>query len=520
MGAGSDPPEWPRELDRTTVEVPILATPLPVAPTHHEQLLVLVGDEPGRAVAVGDGVSIGRGGECDLVLAESSVSRRHARVLRRGGGIWVEDLGSRNGTFVNGVAVKSHELAIGDRVQLGPKVVLLLTHEDPLKVILRERQKMEAIGRMAAGVAHDFNNVTSAALATCDHLESELEAMGVLDARSVAECMRDLRMALERGADLTRSLASLGRRKPTTAAEPVDLASVCEEVARLCERTFGPRYEIRRRWRRKLFVRAHRTELHQILVNLCLNARDAMPNGGTLRIAAERGSGTRFGGGDGEWILLRVADTGTGMSDEVRERIFEPFYTTKREGRGSGLGLATVHELVRGMSGRIEVESAPGRGSVFLVWLPADASTRSSGEMVVARSAEKPRAPAAPAVPVLVVEDQEIVRRSVVRILRAAGHDVAAVGDGLEAIDIVTGANPRPAVVLLDLDLPELSGDETLLRLLAIDASLKVIAVSGHWDPDRREALLRAGAVGFLGKPFDAQSLRSTVAEALADASR
>ena len=108
------------------------------------------------------------------------------------------------------------------------------------------------------------------------------------------------------------------------------------------------------------------------------------------------------------------------------------------------------------------------------------------------------------------------MRRSVVRILRAAGHDVVAVGDGFEAIDVVAGASPRPVLVLLDLDLPELSGDETLLRLLAIDASLKVIAVSGHWDPDRREALLRAGAVGFLGKPFDAQSLRATVAEALA----
>lgn len=512
MTMASEPPDWTDEPDRTTIEI-ALPTPLPAEPGRHEQLLVLVGDEPGRAVPINGSVTIGRASDCELALAESSVSRRHARVLRRSGVLWVEDLGSRNGTFVNGMAVRSRALTIGDRIQIGAKVVLLLTHEDPLKAILRERQKMEAIGRLAAGVAHDFNNIAAAALVTCDELERELAAGATLASGGVAECLRDLRMALERGADLTRSLASLGRRKPSTPAEPVDVASVCEEVARLCERTFGPAYDIRRRWRAKLHVRAHRTELHQILVNLCLNARDAMPDGGTLRIAAERGSGVGVAG----WILIRVADTGLGMTEDVRRQIFEPFFTTKREGRGSGLGLATVHELVRGMHGRIDVESSPGRGSVFLVWLPADAAASASGEVRAPDPA--PAGPrAAPSSRILVAEDQELVRRGIARLLRSSGHEVLEATNGAEALEAFHAASPRPAVVLLDLDLPVMSGEATLPALLEAEPAVKVIVLSGHWDPSRQKALLRAGAVAFLGKPFAPGELLATVRDVLGKA--
>ncbi|MCZ7681590.1 MAG: ATP-binding protein [Sandaracinaceae bacterium] len=365
---------WSDQDDRTTVEL-VQTRTLPVGPTHREQLLLVIGVEPGRQFAINDEVTIGRGADCGVHLSDSSVSRTHARIARNSDGtLHIEDLRSRNGTFVNGEVVTSRQLTIGDRIQVGPRIVLLLTHEDPLKDLLRERQKMEAMGRLAAGVAHDFNNVSAAALAMCEELTAELQQRGMLGPGDLADCMRDLRVALERGADLVRSLATLGRRQSSDPTEVVDLATTCDDVARICERTFGPNIHVRRRWTAGLWLRAHPTELHQILLNLCLNARDAMSRGGTLRISAERGSGVRVVGHEHtEWILLRVADTGVGMDQKTLSRIFEPFFTTKAEGRGTGLGLATVRELVHGMRGRVEVESAPGQGSVFLVWLPAHA---------------------------------------------------------------------------------------------------------------------------------------------------
>lgn len=367
-----EPSDWPDGRE-PTVEIAVQPRTLPAEPTYREQLLVVLGEGPGRAFPIESAVTIGRGAECEVMLPDASVSRRHARVTRNPDGrLHIQDLASRNGTAVNGIPVTSRVLTIGDRIQLGSRVVLLLTHDDPVKEIFRERQKMEAMGRLAAGVAHDFNNICSIAIAMTDELGEELGPRGLLEAGPIADCLRDLRGALQRGTDLTRSLASFGRKEPTTPAGIVDLAEVCEDVARLCQRTFGPNIEVRRRWTTGLSLRAHRTELHQILMNLCLNARDAMPKGGTLRISAEHGSGVRGAGrGHSDWILLRVADTGTGMDKKTQSRIFDAFFTTKAEGRGTGLGLATVRDLVQQMGGRIELESSPGHGSVFLVWLPA-----------------------------------------------------------------------------------------------------------------------------------------------------
>lgn len=371
----SEPPAPPvanRTGDWATVELDLPLGCTPVPPRATEQLLVLVGPEPGQAFDITDRLVIGRDPSCDVTLQDASVSRRHAEITRGPTGeISVSDLSSRNGVFVNGAPTERLALNLGDRIQLGSRVILLLTMHDPLQAVLVERQKMEAIGRITAGIAHDFKNIVFAAHTTCVQLTERLQELGISD-REVSECQEDLMLALDRAADLTRSIGTLGRAKATTAAARVELGLVCEEVARLCERTFDPKIQIKRRWTGGLFVRAHRSELHQILLNLCLNARDAMPAGGMLRIAGERGPGMRARDGSShEAIVLRVADTGAGMTNEVRARVFEPFFTTKGEGHGTGLGLATVHDLVTAMGGRVDVESSVGRGSVFLVWLPA-----------------------------------------------------------------------------------------------------------------------------------------------------
>lgn len=506
------PPDG-NDCDTVAVEIPASLTPPPPKHRHHEQLLVLMGEGAGDSFAIGDGVTIGRGDGCDVTIGEGSISRHHARMTRRkDDGLLIEDLSSRNGTFVNGVAVRSRSqpLAIGDRIQLGAKVVLLLTHEDPLKSILRERQKMELIGRLAAGVAHDFNNVAFAALSTCDHVVARLQTLGVTDA-DVREALVDLRAALERGADLTRGLATLGRKKSTTVPEPIDIASVCEETARLCERTFGPRIHLTRRLRRGLFVRAHRTELHQIILNLCLNARDAMPDGGQLCITAARASGAVAPPAAGlDWVQVEVRDTGVGMSDDVRVRIFEPFFTTKREGHGTGLGLATAFDLVRSMRGHIDVETAPGSGTTFRVLIPGEALGPSGEWVGEASVAPALRAPPR-SVRILLVEDEELVRRSMTRLLIASGHLVTVAESGEDALRLFQLAAPRPEVVLLDLDMPGMGGEETLRQLLAVDPAARVLVLSGHWDPDRAEAVQRAGALGYLAKPCEASALRAAI---------
>ncbi|MBX3275491.1 MAG: response regulator [Sandaracinaceae bacterium] len=531
----SEPATWSEEAERTTsgVIVPPQTAPS-VPPPGSEQVVVASGGPVGASQTIGDRCRIGRAPGCEVVLRDTAVSREHAVIVRQAdGSLVIEDLASRNGTWLNGRRVQRAVLSTGDRVQLGPRAMLSISVPDPVHERRLARQRMEAVGRLATRVAHDYNNLMGAALATSEHLALELERVGALRHGEVGECMRDLRLVLERARELTHAIGSQGRREAARRPAPVDVGEVCDEVLRLCRRTFGGDIQVRRRWHAGHVVRAHRTELHQIVLNLCLNARDAMPEGGTLRIAVEAARGAL---GDGtEGVLVRVADTGAGMSESVRRRVFEPFFTTKADGRGSGLGLATVKELAEGMGGRVEVESEPGRGSVFRVWLPA-CSERAAPrpERVEARrtSAALPRAVTEEqaavreerrtspresgtlpkeAAPILVVDDQVLVQRCLARLLTGAGHRVETASDGREALARVKAS--RPAAVLLDLDLPVMRGDAVLEALLELDPTLPVITMSGHFGPDREAALRRAGARGHLAKPFDAGSLRALLAE-------
>ncbi|MEQ9077405.1 MAG: ATP-binding protein [Sandaracinaceae bacterium] len=494
--------------DATTAQFPAFRTPVPPAPEGRPKLVVLRGGSPGSSFELTRLTTIGRSSECEIHIQESSISRWHARISERADGRFeVEDLQSRNGVWVDGHKVERATLRAGTRIDLGQKVTLLFTLEDPLERELRERQKMEAIGRMAAGIAHDFNNVVGAAQATLSHLESLLGALPDALPDEARDCMDDLTSALDRSVELTRSLATLGRREDTPRAL-VALDEVCQEVARLCRRTFRAGHQIQCDAPPDLFIFGSQTELHQVLLNLCINARDAMPEGGRIAITASK---------VGTSCVVRVRDTGVGMAPQTLERAFEPFFTTKPTGRGTGLGLATVAELVRGMGGSIDVESELGRGTSFRIGLPLAAPPRpeappSPAKRTSRTPSQRILAPGQRGAHILVADDQELVRRSLGRLLVAAGHEVTFAADGEEALRVYRESQRKPDLVLVDLDMPGLTGRDVIEVLGGLPNPPAMVVISGHWDPTRRAELIRLGAAAYLAKPVDASVLRRTVA--------
>jgi signal transduction histidine kinase/CheY-like chemotaxis protein len=484
------------------------------------RLVVLMGPEPGRRYPLeGRSVLIGRADECDVQLDDTKVSRRHARLSRMEDGSWVlEDLGSRNGTHVNGEEVGVRPLRVGDRIQLSAETLLSFTRQDPLEDQLLHRQQMEVIGQLAAGIAHDFNNLLNVIAASSAHLRT-LDPDTPLGDPEVRECREDIRAASARAAELTARLLTIARRRRERSGSTpraVDVSRLCQDVLQLVRRTFDRSIAVEADVAPDLSIEGDQAALHQLLMNLCLNARDAMRQGGTLTVTARldpdpdpRSSSPWTAGPQ---VVIEVRDTGVGMDEQTRARVFEPFFTTKESGYGSGLGLATVYEVATTHGGDVEVESALGEGSTFRLRLPARSGSPEGGRRARKRKASTWDRAAKPTVGrVLVVDDDDLVRRSLARLLRGVGHEVVYATDGLEAVEVYTRAEPRPRVVLLDLDMPRLSGAETLARLRELDPDVRVVLVSGYYDDARKREMLDAGAADFLAKPVDAQKLRDAI---------
>ncbi|HEY8430343.1 MAG TPA: response regulator [Sandaracinaceae bacterium] len=484
------------------------------------RLIVLSGHHTGmRYPLVGGAVVLGRSDDCDLQLDDPKVSRVHARLVRQGEQWLIEDLGSRNGTLVNGERLTERRaLSFGDRVQLSPDTMLVFAREDPLEDRLLHRQKMEVIGQLAAGIAHDFNNLLNVIAAGVAHLGG-LPPGTTLGDPDVRECVEDVRAAAKRASELTARLLTIARREDGGRAKPrqrVNVSALGEEVLALVRRTFDRRIRIASRIEPGLTVVGDYAALHQALMNLCINARDAMPSGGQLTLTVEPVRDPDTGSNVRE-IAVVVKDTGVGMDEPTLARVFEPFFTTKAKGTGSGLGLATVYEVVTSHGGVIEVESNRGEGSTFTLMLPA-APAESAGPPARAR---RPATATADELPrrgrparVLIVDDEELVRRSLGRLVRAAGYEVLFAADGAQALRVYA-ADRRPDVVLLDLDMPNLSGAETLARLKRMDPGARVVLVSGYYDENRKRHLLARGALDFIAKPVEPGRLRDSIRTAL-----
>ena len=373
---------------------------------------------------------------------------------------------------------------------------------------LRQSQKMEAIGRLAAGVAHDFNNLLTAILGYSALLLADLEAD---DPRR--EEVEEIRLAGEQAASLTEQLLAFGR-KQIVRDEVLDLNAVVMGMQSLIRRLI-PEYvhlvteldpSLEATW-------ADSVQIQQVILNLMVNARDAMFGGGTLTLrTTSRELAQEEDLGDvalppGSWVELSVTDTGTGMDAETRSHIFEPFFTTKEWSAGTGLGLSTVYGIVRRSEGYISVDSTPGRGSTFRVFLPA-----CGHEVAAVQAEEVATAALGGSATVLVAEDDVVVRRLGRRTLERLGYAVIEARNGEEALELEKGHEGPIHLLLADVVMPGMSGPQLAERLLEARPGLRVVFMSGY-AKEAEGAVARGDA--FLKKPFTPRRLGSMLREVL-----
>ncbi len=388
-----------------------------------------------------------------------------------------------------------------------------VTEERQLAAQLQQAQKMEAIGRLAGGVAHDFNNILTTIQGNVALIGEDLPADS-----EFREGMREIEEGARRASRLTSQLLSFSRRQ-VVRAEPLELNALVRETQSMLERLIGENILLSLRLEaRSDIVRVDRGQLEQIVVNLVVNARDALPDGGRIEIAtadvevtADAARAAEFQLVAGSYALLTVTDDGRGMDEETQRRIFEPFFTTKPPGKGTGLGLSTVYGAVRQGAGYIGVETDPGTGTTFSVYLPR-------AEDAVPEPAPEEKSPVeleADGDLVLVVEDEAPVRTLIARILQRRGYTVIEAADGQEALDLAARQRDPIDLLIADLVMPGLSGREVADRLAPLHPDMAVILISGYTaDEVVREGIL-TGARNFLPKPFTPDALARIVAGVL-----
>ena len=385
-----------------------------------------------------------------------------------------------------------------------------VTERKELEARLAQAEKMQAIGQLAGGIAHDFNNLLTVINGYCDLLlGSEKDS-----ARRVH--LEMIRQAGERAAGLTQQLLAFSR-KQMTRTESVNLDAIISEVVQLSRRLIGENIRVIEELSAPACtVMADAAQIHQMLMNLVINARDAMPQGGRLRIATgatelDAEAAAALDVACGPFVTLTVSDSGVGMDDFVRAHLFEPFFTTKDVGKGTGLGLSTVYGTVRQCRGAIAVESHPGAGTTFRIYLPI-ANPSETGA-----SPSKAAAPAVRAVStVLVVEDEEGVRHLIIDLLTRAGYRVLEAANAQEALTIAAEHRDEIHLLLTDVVMPGLSGRKLADRLRDLHPKAKVLLVSGYSElVGPTEPLDKA--IRYLQKPFTPEHLMRVVSETLAD---
>jgi two-component system cell cycle sensor histidine kinase/response regulator CckA len=379
-----------------------------------------------------------------------------------------------------------------------------VTEQRVLEARSAESQKLEGIGRLAGGIAHDFNNLLTVILGCGELLENALE-VGEPASR---EDVREILGAATRARDLTNQLLAFARRQVVTPVL-IDLDATVASFERMLRRLLGEDVVLRvARAPRPVLVKIAAAQLQQIVMNLVVNARDAMPRGGHLTLSVDALEGAQEHAAGGPVARLSVTDDGAGMSPEVQAHLFEPFFTTKPLGTGTGLGLATVYGIVRQHGGAIHVRSALSVGTTVEVLLPLQAEP-------VERPVEVPQPAALRGhEAILLVEDDRAVAAIAARTLRRAGHPVQVVHGGREALALVE-AGERFDLVITDVVMPGMDGGQTAAALAARAPSLRFLFVSGYTRDTMLERGIAAGTVCFLPKPFSPRGLLEAVREAL-----
>ena len=375
---------------------------------------------------------------------------------------------------------------------------------------IRQLQKLEAIGQLAGGVAHDYNNILTVQLGYCELMASRLRKEDPLyrDLQQIQTCA-------ERAASLTRQLLAFSRRQ-TLQPEVLDLNHLVSNIQKMLKRLIGEDIEFNLLCARDLArVKVDPGQIEQVIMNLAVNARDAMPQGGQLTLETanvyldELYASSHVGITAGDYVMLAMTDTGSGIDESIRDRIFEPFFTTKGEGKGTGLGLATVYGIVRQSGGTIWLYSEPGLGTTFKIYLPAVAEKAAQGikplKQVMRGSGEV----------ILVVEDEHALRGLFVHMIEGLGYRVRGAANGGEALLMVEEGGLRPDLLMTDVVMPGMSGKTLTERLLRIKPDLKILYMSGYAD----HAIIAHGEldprIPFLQKPFNTIVLSNKLHEVL-----
>jgi len=377
---------------------------------------------------------------------------------------------------------------------------------------LRQSEKMQAIGQLAGGIAHDFNNQLAGVLGYADMLENHLED------EKLSRYATSIKKGAKRAAELTKQLLAFSR-KGKNLSVPVEIHKVIGEVASILEHSIDKRIKIQQVLKASPAVTVgDPTQLQNAILNIALNARDAMPRGGELIFETDIAEfdedfckGHPYEVDAGGYLKISVTDNGCGMDAETQKHIFEPFYTTKEVGKGTGMGLASVYGTVRNHGGSISVysEVGHGHGTAFRIYLPLaedvrndeNANTRSNPTTGTAR--------------ILLVDDEGVIRELAAEMLRGWGYKVTVCNDGKEAVKFYESSWQNIDLVILDMVMPELGGRDTFIAMREINPDVRAILSSGYSINGEAQAILDEGVMAFVGKPFSQAELSEKVAQVL-----
>jgi PAS domain S-box-containing protein len=386
-----------------------------------------------------------------------------------------------------------------------------ITERKRLQHQLFQAQKVQSIGTLAGGIAHDFNNILGIILG----YSSLLENRGI-PPQKIYESINAITKAGERGAALVRQILTFAHQTDIS-LKAMSVHDLVHEVQTMLTEMFPKTITILEYIPRDLpAINADHSQMHQVFLNLCVNARDAMPNGGTITIdgAAIAGDAVRqnFPAAQFDrYVRIRVSDTGIGMDTVIKSQIFDPFFTTKGQGKGTGLGLSVVYGVIQSHRGYIDVETEPGRGTTFTIYLPV---FQSYGESTMDKNtlAEKT---VSGSETILIVEDETLLRDMLIPLIESYGYTVYIAHDGQEALEVFMNHRSEIAVVFTDMGLPKMSGTEEFTKLKEIDPHVKVIFSSGFLSQDDKSELFKKGAKGFIQKPYKPDEVLSVIREVL-----
>ncbi len=398
-----------------------------------------------------------------------------------------------------------------------PKSLLVInsdiTEKKKLEAQVLRTQRMESIGTLAGGIAHDLNNILSPIL-----LSVQLLDKSVTDEK-IKHLVKLVEISAKRGKNLVQQVLTFARGYEGDRTL-MSVAHVVKELHAFTSQSFPPNIELKTRYPKDLWnIHGDPTQIHQVLLNLCVNARDAMPNGGTLTVSVENTTLDRNYAAmnpeakPGPYVLLRVKDTGTGIPPEVLDRIFEPFFTTKEVGKGTGIGLSTLHAIVKGHGGFVTVQTEVGKGTEFSVYLPAvesaaPDSTETNHVAAVQGSGEL----------VLVAEDEPIIREIMKASLEEYGYRTIVANDGVEALSLYLQHKDEVKLVVLDMIMPYMDGPSTIRALEKMNPNIKVIAVSGSTEKLKAAEAAARKPLRFLPKPYTTDKLLETLHDVLREA--